>query len=309
MEVSKTSKAKIIGVSGGKGGTGKTTVAINLAVSLAKRGYKVMIVDTDVDAPNVSTLLDTKTFNKKDVTGFVPEVNLSECIQCGKCAEVCLMHAVIAVPGRNPIFFHDLCNGCTACKIICPTNAIYDGKKVYGWTYESKYEVEKDNIIDIVIGELKPNEPRSTTVVHETKKRAAQLADQKDYDFIVVDVAPGAHCNVMSSVIDADLVLAVTETTPFGKHDLELILEIFKERNIKSGIVINRYGLVEGDGGISESAKKYNVEIIGKIPLDNRLIKSYVNMKPVVLSDPEAPSAKALDDLTERVLEVLECQK
>ncbi len=265
-----------------------------------------MIVDTDVDAPNVSTLLNTEIFNKKEVTGFVPEVNLSECIQCGKCAEVCLMHAVIAVPGRNPIFFHDLCNGCTACKIICPTNAIYDGKKVYGWTYESKYVIEdNNNTIDIVIGELKPNEPRSTTVVHETKKRAKELAEKKHYDFIIVDVAPGAHCNVMSAVIDADLVLAVTETTPFGKHDLELILEIFKDRNISAGIVINRYGLVEGDGGIDESAKKYNVEIMAKIPLDNRLIKSYVNTKPVVISDPEAPSAKALEQLTNRVLEVL----
>ncbi|MHA1560555.1 MAG: MinD/ParA family ATP-binding protein, partial [Promethearchaeota archaeon] len=51
------SDVKKISVTGGKGGTGKTLIAVNLAVYYAQLGYKVLLIDADVENPNSNILL------------------------------------------------------------------------------------------------------------------------------------------------------------------------------------------------------------------------------------------------------------
>ncbi len=60
-ELNSTRPVKVIAVTGGKGGVGKTTVSTNLAVSIAAQGREVMLVDADLGLANVDVLLGVHT--------------------------------------------------------------------------------------------------------------------------------------------------------------------------------------------------------------------------------------------------------
>src|SRR5258705_2038247 len=62
----------VIAVGAGKGGVGKTTVAVNIAIALAKCGGKVGIIDADIYGPNVPIMLGMKTQLTTDGQKIVP---------------------------------------------------------------------------------------------------------------------------------------------------------------------------------------------------------------------------------------------
>lgn len=275
----------VIGVTGGKGGVGKTTVAVNVAYALKEMGFKVALVDGDVDNPNAAIIMGMGYADPADVHMTVPEIDAAKCDSCGNCIKACRHNALFLPPGKTPMLIGD-CNGCEACLLVCHPNAIKRGKRLLGRTYKTL----SDNL-SLYTGELMPGQEESTAVVRALKKRAFDEAAQ--FDLVVVDTSPGVHCNVISALQGAVLVVAVTEPTPLGAHDLELILQLLDLFQFDNRIVLNRADLAGGKAEIEAIARSHNTLIWREIRTDEALLQSYVEAVPIIRSDPAADSAMA----------------
>ena len=257
---------KIIGITGGKGGTGKSTVATAIALELAENN-NVLIVDADVDCPNDHLLLNIKRKEIQKVEQRIPRWDFDKCTRCGRCGDVCVSKAIVSPIGIKPIFVPSQCNGCGACVIECPTDAISWDKKNIGIIFEGRNEN-----ISLLSGELKPNEPVSEFVVNSLNEVIEKR--KNDYDYIIIDTAAGIHCDVIAALENCDLVFSVTEPTPLGTHDLDLILDLLKKLKIDFDIILNRADL--GDRKIVEDlAEKYSKKIVLEIPYSKEIVNSY----------------------------------
>ncbi len=283
----------VIGITGGKGGVGKSTVAINIAESLVQMNYKVSLVDADVDAPDDNILLNMPLQNSMDVTIAVPMIDDQKCSKCRKCVDACRRNALFQPKDNSPLLIGE-CNGCEACILVCPEDAIKRGEKRVGRTYMS--EVNK---LKLFTGELIPGSEESSFVVNALKARVFDEAE--DSDIIIIDTSPGTHCNVINALKGTDEAYAVTEPTPLGIHDLDLILKLLKTFQIKSNVILNRSDLPGVKEQMNSVIKEYDTKISAEIPMDDLLVKSYVEGIPVVRMYPEAESSKRIFRMSEEI--------
>ena len=262
---------KKIAVTGGKGGTGKSTVAILFANQLVKKKKKVVLCDCDVECPNGYLLLGQKLKKLVEkVYAEFPKLIKKKCKKCGLCAKTCRSNAIFQAPGKYPVFIKDLCSACGACWIICPYQAIQPQKEEAGKIFVNK--IKKNYWL--ITGQAKPGLEETGPVVTKVKKFALNFTKKVKADFILFDTAPGIHCPVVSALIDCDAAFCITEPTPMGAADLNLILDLCKKLKVPAKIILNQADL--GDKRkISPIVKKYKTKIEKEMPYSKELVEAY----------------------------------
>lgn len=280
----------IISIASGKGGTGKTTVATNLAISINRN---VQLLDCDVEEPNAHLFLNPVIEKKDPVNAPVPKIDFDRCNFCKKCMEICRFGA-IAVLKKNVMIFENLCHSCGGCFAICPEDAVIEQHRSLG-------EIERGNAKDIsfVHGRLKIGQVMVPPIIKKVRSYT-------DPDLVtIIDAPPGTSCPVIAAMNKADFVLLVTEPTPFGLHDLKLAVETVKVLGLPSGLVINRAGL--GNDEVKKYANKENLPILMEIPFDKRIAQIYSNGQ--MIADTLPGYREKFQDLFKKIEQEIEGEK
>jgi len=246
-----------VSIASGKGGTGKTSVAVNIAVSIGD----AQLIDCDVEEPNAHLLLHPKIVSEEPVYTLVPSINEELCDHCGKCSTFCQYKAIFAV-GEIILILQELCHGCGGCILICPKGAINEGKHKIGAIKRG----HKDNL-ELIYGELEVGEPMATPLIRQLKRHIDKNKN------VILDAPPGASCPVIETVKGVDYCILVTEPTPFGLHDLKIIVQVLEDMSIPFSVVINRAGI--GDRKVYDYCREKNIPILLEIPYDRRIAELY----------------------------------
>jgi MinD superfamily P-loop ATPase len=261
---------QIIAVTGGKGGTGKSTFAIFLAFHYLAKGKKVLLVDCDVECPNDYIILGREQLRNpvaKTYTHY-PLIDKGKCTKCGKCVINCKSNAIFQLKDKVPTIDETLCSSCGVCWTICPEKAIEKKQVENGEIFLDKFSDK----FRLLTGRSRAGVRETSPIVKQTRDYASKL--EKDYDICIIDTAAGTHCTVISALEGAEEAYAVTEPTPLGAHDLKLILEVLKVLKIPSSIVLNQCDIGD-ESKIGGIAKDSNTKIKAKIPYSEELARVY----------------------------------
>ena len=258
-----------IAVASGKGGTGKTFLATNLAKLIShQQDIPVCYLDGDVEEPNGHIFLRPDFKFEQDVFIPVPQIDEHKCTYCGKCSEVCQFNAII-VAKQKVLVFPELCHGCGSCSYFCTTQAITEHPRTIG-----KIQQGYSQKLNCYQGELNLGEPMPVPVINKlTEKLEANSIN-------IFDCPPGTSCSLIAALSKSDYVILVTESTPFGLHDLKLSVEVVKKLALPCSVVVNR------TSGKTDLIDKYcnqeNIDIIARINDDRKISQIYARGELVI---------------------------
>ncbi len=246
-----------IAVMSGKGGVGKTTVAVNLAVALMEQGKRVGIFDGDVHGPNVPKMLGMED--------LVP---------------------MAGPDGMIPLMTPE------GLKVMSMGFLIQNKDTPVAWRGPLKHSLFQQFLADVQWGEL---------------------------DYLIVDLPPGTGDEPLSiGQLLGKPLWAIVVTTPQEVALLDSRKSVVFGWNLEMnvlGIVENMSGLVcphcgktidlLKTGGGERSAMELGVPFLGRIPIDPTIVTGGDSGLPIVELEPGSRSAKAFEELAERIERVI----
>lgn len=265
-----------IAIASGKGGTGKTTLATNLAV-LFSESFDTVLTDLDVEEPNTGLFIGGDTLEEHIKYKMIPEWKESKCTLCNKCINVCNFNAITRILSEI-LIFPELCHSCYACSELCPANALPMKELRMG-----TIRVKRLNKLDLVEARLDIGQEQSVPLIGQAKEFVEKQYAEREIQLF--DSPPGTSCPVIEATKDSDLVILVTEPTPFGLHDLSLAVETMRELKREIVVVINRFGT--GDNGVEEYCDTNQINIVAKIPDSRTIARLYSEGKLILTDVPE----------------------
>ncbi len=253
-------------IASGKGGTGKTTIATNLTLSLKNAVY----LDCDVEEPDGHLFLRPVVEQTKTASRLLPEINYEKCNFCGRCSEICQFHALTVLPGQV-ILFEEMCHSCGVCAYYCPLGAIREKEQPMGIIRNGYVSPDGSGFLE---GRLNIGEMMAGPLIQQVKA----MADPKKIN--ILDAPPGTACSMVEVVRGADYCLLVTEPTPFGLHDLKLAVNVLRVMQCPFAVVENK--AMEHNDLIVQFCQTEKIPLLMKIPFDRRLAEAYSRGEPAV---------------------------
>jgi len=190
----------------------------------------------------------------------------------------------MACVGNQVLVFADLCHSCGGCVLACPAGAVSEVPKPIGELRQGTA-----GAIQFVEGRLNVGEAMSPPAIRAVKA-AGEKGDsphlcaapsgpcrQKGtvpfFPLTIRDCPPGTSCPVIESIRGSDLVLLVTEPTPFGLNDLKLAVEMVRALKLPLAAVLNRCDV--GDDRVKQYCASQRIPILAEIPDDRAVAEAY----------------------------------
>lgn len=249
-------QARVITVTSGKGGVGKTSISLNLAIWLTRLGKKVVVFDADFGLANIEVML-----------GVRPQYNLADMMFRGKDL------SDIITQGEEGISF------------------ISGGSGI-----QELASMNREQVMFL------------TSRLVELDKYA---------DVIIVDTGAGISDSVLEFVLASSEVLLVATPEPTSITDAYALLKAlnrkteFSKEETSIKMISNRVrndaegqNLYEKMSVVSEKFLSIPITYMGSVPMDEQISKAVMRQKPVSVINPEAPAAKAIRQIAERILEI-----
>ncbi len=288
---------KEIIVISGKGGTGKTSVTAALA-TLASRSSKAVFADCDVDAADLHLIFSPTVLARHDfISGHEAIIESALCTSCGKCMELCRFDAVEYSAKTG--YTISGCEGCGLCVTYCPVNAISFPDRLCG-----QWFISDTRFGTLVHAQLDAQAENSGKLVSLVRKEARLAAENQKADYLIVDGSPGIGCPVIASITGADVVLAVTEPSLSGKHDLERVIELTRHFKVPLMVAINKFDInPELALEIKKTCIEAKIPLAGYIAYNTEITAAQIQGKSIIEYNEHSAVAEQINLVWKSILE------